>query len=478
MITENSHIQIESLYSTILNESLDAILILDIETQKFLMFNKKALELYEYTEDEFKNITPKDLTLEFTTDEKMREKQFEILEKGWDKFTSKHKTKSHLPIDVFMKSKKIENKETKNLLYITIHNLSDERIYEKEFETIFKSSKDGISIIDLNAKILNFNYSFQKMLGFSNDELMKKNFFDLSPKNENEKITSILKKVSSEDVVENFETKFITKENSILTVYMSLNLLPDRKRILITIKNITDIKLKEAEEKLQSMHKLISNIGHHWRQPLNMITTVSSAILLRNELLGNKDKELIDDLNIVINEAKKISSTIDLFDETITKNYKFNKYYLKEIIEEAIQSLATPIKENKINIVVNISEELSIQIYKELFLSSVLNILINSIESFDKNFEKKKYIFIEAKSINNQISLSIKDNAQGIKEEYLNKIFNPYFTTKHQKQGKGLGLTHVMKNLKNIHNFKVEVFNETYTYENKTQKGLNLLISF
>ncbi len=209
-----------------------------------------------------------------------------------------------------------------------------------------------------------------------------------------------------------------------------------------------------------------------------MITTVSSAVLLRNELLGNKDKELIDDLNIVINEAKKISSTIDLFDETITKNYKFNKYYLKEIIEEAIQSLATPIKENKINIVVNISEELSIQIYKELFLSSILNILINNIESFDKNFEKKKYIFIEAKSINNQISLSIKDNAQGIKEEYLNKIFNPYFTTKHQKQGKGLGLTHVMKNLKNIHNFKVEVFNETYTYENKTQKGLNLLISF
>ena len=209
-----------------------------------------------------------------------------------------------------------------------------------------------------------------------------------------------------------------------------------------------------------------------------MITTVSSAILLRNELLGNKDKELIDDLNIVINEAKKISSTIDLFDETITKNYKFNNYYLKEIIEEAIQSLDTPIKENKINIIVNISEELSVQIYKELFLSSILNILTNSIESFDKSFEKKKYIFIEAKCINNQASLSIKDNANGIKEEYLNKIFNPYFTTKHQKQGKGLGLTYVMKNLKNIHNFKVEVFNETYTYKNKTLKGLNLLISF
>ena len=113
----------EILLSTIFNESFDAMMILDLSTQKFIMFNKKTLEIYNYSEEEFKQITPKELTLEFVSDEKMKEKQKTILDRGWDKFTTKHKTKDGKAIDVLIKSKKIELIKDVPLLYITIHNL-------------------------------------------------------------------------------------------------------------------------------------------------------------------------------------------------------------------------------------------------------------------------------------------------------------------------------------------------------------------
>lgn len=97
-----------NLLSTLFDESLDAILILDLKTQKFILFNQKALELYNYTEEEMRQITPKDLTLEFITDEEMKKRQKNILEKGWDKFTTKHKTKDAKALDVLIKSKRIE----------------------------------------------------------------------------------------------------------------------------------------------------------------------------------------------------------------------------------------------------------------------------------------------------------------------------------------------------------------------------------
>ena len=97
-----------TLLSTLFNESLDAILILDLKTQKFILFNQKALELYNYTAEEIKEITPRDLTLQVMSHKEIENRQKNILEKGWDKFTSKHKTKDGIAIDVLIKSKKFK----------------------------------------------------------------------------------------------------------------------------------------------------------------------------------------------------------------------------------------------------------------------------------------------------------------------------------------------------------------------------------
>ena len=196
----------EILLSTIFNESFDAMMILDLSTQKFIMFNKKTLEIYNYSEEEFKQITPKELTLEFVSDEKMKEKQKTILDRGWDKFTTKHKTKDGKAIDVLIKSKKIELIKDVPLLYITIHNLEKEKELEKEFETIFNNTKDGIATIDFEGKLLKFNNSFKLLSEYNYNELINLSFLDLIPHSNKRKIKEAIKEVIKNNFIENFES--------------------------------------------------------------------------------------------------------------------------------------------------------------------------------------------------------------------------------------------------------------------------------
>ena len=233
----------EILLSTIFNESFDAMMILDLSTQKFIMFNKKTLEIYNYSEEEFKQITPKELTLEFVSDEKMKEKQKTILDRGWDKFTTKHKTKDGKAIDVLIKSKKIELIKDVPLLYITIHNLEKEKELEKEFETIFNNTKDGIATIDFEGKLLKFNNSFKLLSEYNYNELINLSFLDLIPHSNKRKIKEAIKEVIKNNFIENFETIYLTKNNKSIVIYMTMNLMPNQKQILLIVKNFTFIKL-------------------------------------------------------------------------------------------------------------------------------------------------------------------------------------------------------------------------------------------
>ena len=234
-----------NLLSTLFNESLDAILILDLKTQKFILYNQTALDLYNYSEEEIKQITPKDLTLEFMTNEEMEKRQKNIVEKGWDKFTTKHKTKDGKALDVLIKSKKIELNPDTPLLYITIINLGKEQKLEQEFETIFYSSKDGIATIDLDGNFIKFNDSFKQLSEYTYKELINIPTFQLFPQASKEKIQELINQVVKEKYIENFEATFITKYGKSMIIYITMNIMPNQKEILLIIKNYTHLKLIE-----------------------------------------------------------------------------------------------------------------------------------------------------------------------------------------------------------------------------------------
>jgi PAS domain S-box-containing protein len=226
------------------------------------------------------------------------------------------------------------------------------------------------------------------------------------------------------------------------------------EKITIEIhKNREKDKFLFEHEKVLQLNEMIENIAHHWRQPLSVISTCVSGVMLKKELDILDDEDLNESLIMVSNTAQKLSETINEFANFNKLNKKEETFNLIDIINKTI-NIVSPTFHNH-----NIQIE---KLYKDKFIeiSSIpgdfsqilLNILNNSKDAFMKTNYQYKKIYINISNIKNQISISIKDNAGGIGEENLSKIFDPYFTTKHKSQGTGLGLnmckTIVNKNLK------------------------------
>ena len=135
-------------------------------------------------------------------------------------------------------------------------------------------------------------------------------------------------------------------------------------------------------------------------------------------------------------------------------------------------------KNNNITIIANIEDDFAIEGFQNQLIQAMINILNNSKDAFKDNYIEDRFIFIESKNSSNKFEISIKDNAGGIKEEIINKIFEPYFTTKHKSIGTGIGLSMVHQIVTKHHNATIGVINETYEYEGKNYTGACFKIEF
>ena len=120
-------------------------------------------------------------------------------------------------------------------------------------------------------------------------------------------------------------------------------------------------------------------------------------------------------------------------------------------------------------------EDISINGYENELIQVIMNIIYNAKDALVKNDIKKRLIFISIYKKNQKGYLEIKDNAGGISLDIIGKIFDPYFTTKHQSQGTGMGLYNSFNMIENMEG-TIEVENCEYEYENKKYSGAKFII--
>ena len=219
--------------------------------------------------------------------------------------------------------------------------------------------------------------------------------------------------------------------------------------------DIVKIEVKKSREKdhmmmVQSrqaaMGEMIGSIAHQWRQPLNEIGLYIQN--LQNKFL--KDKLSPENLDVLVEKTmvklEYMSHTIEDFRNFFRSDKEKKLFSLTESIEKTLTLTKSSFDNNFIRVISNLQEDLFLSGYPNEFSQAVLNILNNAKDVLiDREIENPN-VEINLSKHNNKIILLISDNAGGISSEIIDKIFEPYFSTKSEKTGTGLGL-HISKTI-------------------------------
>ena len=241
------------------------------------------------------------------------------------------------------------------------------------------------------------------------------------------------------------------------------------------MENLKKDRLLSQQQKMVSMGQMIENIAHQWRQPLSIITTSISGIKVK-KMVNDLDDEFLDKtLDSVLNTSEYLSNTIDDFRYFFKPQKNKEFFYLENCCNKTIDLLNVNFKENNIKLIRNI-EHVEILGYETELIQVLINILNNSKDALSSVENQEKFIFIDILKENNKALIKIKDNAGGISNDIIEQIFEPYFTTKHQFQGSGIGLYMCQEIISKHMNGYIDISNIEFTHNDKIYKGALSLI--
>ncbi|MBT4572323.1 MAG: PAS domain S-box protein [Campylobacteraceae bacterium] len=209
------------------------------------------------------------------------------------------------------------------------------------------------------------------------------------------------------------------------------------EKVILKTKEIEDLNIVFHQARLASMGQMIANIAHQWRQPL---TSLNLALFNIKKEAKKGNIDIVEAMyNNTKNTIKNMSETLENFTDFFKPNKIKTKFSVKNSINESISLLGKTILDEHISIKTNIEDAKLTGVSNEL-TQVFINLIQNSKDAFISNKISNRIILLTIKQDNNILIIDFKDNAGGITTDIIESIFEPYFTTKHQYQGTGLGL--------------------------------------
>lgn len=383
--------------------------------------------------------------------------------------------------------------------YLRQRKLKKQIENEKDkFENIFNSASDGITILT-NGKFTDCNSSIINLLGLNDTkELLNLKPSQLSPKYQPDGRLSLDKSIEMIDIaIKNGYNHFqwlhkkadesefwcdimltnistnndeqilhavwrdISKQKELETEILQINSNLEQKVKIEVEKNKQQQLFMLHQNRLAQMGEMISMIAHQWRQPLSSISSavIGMKLQLQSNRIDFKNDESVKEYQKLTNNkyddiseyVQFLSSTIDDFRNFFRPNKIKEKVSLTLPIKRALQIVEASMKHKSIDIITNYKIDDAIEMYQNEIMQVVLNLLKNSEDNFIEKNIKNRQITISTMKENNNFIIAIKDNGGGIKEDILPNIFDPYFSTKDEKNGTGLGL-YMSKTIVEEHN--------------------------
>jgi len=319
------------------------------------------------------------------------------------------------------------------------------------FQTLLDTTMEMIIIIDSNKLIQDINRAgVDLLLAHTKEDLIGRRLPDFVDEKDSHRLNDILQNKKAEPF--ELSMRKIGGEN-FPTLANSQDVIRKGKRFrIITMQDLTQIQQKERlliqQSRMAQMGEMLSMIAHQWRQPLGAI---SSAIFgIQTKLATGKydnqesNEELYKYLNTKhkrINEyVQFLSTTIDDFRNFFKPDKKKELVMFESPIGRALQIVEGTLSAKGIDIgyAFNVNERVSM--FQNEIMQVILNILKNSEDNFLEKGTKEPRIRIETYKQSAHYEIIISDNGGGISDHIIGKVFDPYFSTKDEKNGSGLGL--------------------------------------
>jgi PAS domain S-box-containing protein len=348
------------------------------------------------------------------------------------------------------------------------------------FKSLFNSTMESI-ILHNNGVIIDVNDITLKLLKYdSKDQIVGKSVFSIIEEN----YIQIVKTRYSKDT-EPFEIVLLKSDGTKINALVQgkyINL--EGKKIKISsIIDITELKHKDnllfQQSKMAAMGEMIGNIAHQWRQPLSVISTCASGVKFEKEFGVLKDERFVESMDVILENSQYLSKTIDDFRNFFKTEKVPEEFVIKRIIEKALKLLSSTIKNYEINLQSHFLDyDYTYKGFPNEFIQVFINIVNNSKDAFLANNIDYRFIDVSEYDYPDKYILEIKDNAGGIPDNIIDKIFDPYFTTKHKAQGTGIGLYMSHQIIVDHMGGKLTARNIDILVQDKVQKGCCFRIEF
>ncbi|QKF82625.1 PAS domain-containing sensor histidine kinase [Halarcobacter ebronensis] len=494
--------------------SNQSIFLID-EYGRFVFANNNALNYLDYTLPELQRLKVWEVDIVLKDENRFYERFSEIKlndgKNNTNSLESLHKKKNGeiFPVEIHSRDIIIDKKE---YLISYVKDISSRVKRTEKIDLYFElieSSRDMIFLIDKKSELIEFaNRTVSDNLGYDINELksMRISEFRFSVEGKQKiEIDEVFRRLEKEENLITF-AKYKCKDGTFIPVETSIHAKSylGRDFAIAISRDIRDrVEIEEKKEelnwklkeynrtlhqeiakvkkelieyedimkkqsKMAAMGEMLENIAHQWRQPLSAVSVLSSGMILQNEEgILNKDI-LTSGLNTISEQVQYLSKTIDDFRNFFKPNKEKSRFQIEQLIDSAIKLINSRYNHLSIEFIKKI-DNTEIYSYENELLQVILNIINNAVDELIKK-RYKKAIFIKSLKENSYLSIQIIDNGGGVSQRIIDRIFEPYFTTKHSYQGTGIGL-YMSKNIMKHLNGTIEVKNIEIEYNNKTYVG-------
>lgn len=445
----------------IVNNSWDGIAIID-KNSKFLYVNNAFSPILGFTKDEFlkKNF------ISFITDEHKEDFENLMQENILNKYQSE--------VQVICERKD----KQKVYLQITISLMLNQEFFVINARDITKQISDDEILnnyvisthTDLNGAITKASKAFCLLSGYSKKELIGNSYSFMKHPDMEESVYTDLWETIKNGQAWSGKLKYLKKDLSYFWVNVKIKqiynkygdttgftslmfditnelLLKDDKKTLEAKMDEATVTIEQKDKilvhqsKLAIMAETLQMVSHEWRQPLNVISIQAQKIELDYTINDNIDEEeLLQTLRNINDKANELSNTIEDFQGYVNLKSEKRTANSLDIIQRAISTFNNDPHSKDIKFIKETVETPEFETYANELSTVLVNIFINAKESIIKNNIQEGAIKLKEYYKGNTIYFEISDNAGGINEDIIDKIFDPYFSTKEECHGVGLGL--------------------------------------